>query len=938
MIFGDLTKKAEKLAAELSAGPKERKLKALEVLGEIAEEDVKPLRPAVKALAATLGDPSTEVRVAALRLLQTMSRTRSGLRKDIVKEVLERLPGYGNVLTEALSLLQKQAPMAKEVVEANLPALVALLESEAEGPREGAIFVLEALGVPARNYASGIAEARKVLEDAARCGAEVEKADYMLKAARSGMKKGFFSEVEKDLELAKELANNGRRVVRLWRYMLPGARALDIAPSGRFLCACGSERRLHCVDQAGVKLWSREINEGAASLSVSPDADRVAVGGGDGRMRCLDARGEPVWEVRMSAPAFSMDVADSGAVFASGGDNNVYVIGPGGTPVAKHWTERAGWRLGVSGDGDHLVITFRDHNVYCYDHNLFLRWKFMGGIWVDVCISHDGETVVAGSQGNDIVAFSRMGVVSWKARSDEPVTHLAVSDDGECVYAADAKFIYAYGRGGKPMFKYPAREQVLSMACSADGEHLAVAFPDRVVLMRNREMVRQQVQQSGVLLENIQRMGVDVQVPAQLLEKSHAAFEAGDYESGTELWMQARHTLDISKSQRAESLITQAVQVINEAKQLGADVSKSVAAVATARECIQKGQLDRVLLLLGQARGEAEISRRVREEVLKAESEAKAQSARNAIQDAIALTDEAVEYGMESGQAEVLLQRAIAAVDAGEHDRALQVAQQLEAHVREEKEKLPGKMDKGFRTAAELVDKGGLTPEEAEMARSHLSKVIIYYEKTGELRRLAEAYERLGFLMEKLGKIPYSKFLYQKAVNAYFKVGEIDQVLMLLVERLKRLETLSDKKVPEYIIEELFLIYRDGRLIHHNTRRLRPEVDNQILGGMLIAIQHFVAESFKEKDGEKAHDGVGDKREILNELRYGKTRIIVEAGRFVYLALVFSGQEPEDMREKMKRAVTDIEEKYRLILETWNGDASKLWGAKKMVEPLITGI
>jgi OOP family OmpA-OmpF porin len=153
---------------------------------------------------------------------------------------------------------------------------------------------------------------------------------------------------------------------------------------------------------------------------------------------------------------------------------------------------------------------------------------------------------------------------------------------------------------------------------------------------------------------------------------------------------------------------------------------------------------------------------------------------------------------------------------------------------------------------------------------------------------------------------------------------------MILVEKLKRLEAISDKKVEEYIIEELFLIYRDGRLIHHNTRRLRPEVDNQVLGGMLIAIQHFVADSFKEKEPEKA--------EILNELRYGKTRIIVEAGKYVYLALVLSGQQPEDMRAKMRKIVSDIEDKYRTVLEGWNGDASKLWGAKKMVEPLISGL
>lgn len=56
----------------------------------------------------------------------------------------------------------------------------------------------------------------------------------------------------------------------------------------------------------------------------------------------------------------------------------------------------------------------------------------------------------------------------------------------------------------------------------------------------------------------------------------------------------------------------------------------------------------------------------------------------------------------------------------------------------------------------------------------------------------------------------------------------------------------------------------------------------------------------------------------------------------MHLALVISGMEPEDMRERMRKTLADIEDKYRSTLETWDGDASKLWGAKKMVEPLIT--
>jgi len=930
MIFGDLTKKTEKATNELAGENLEKKLSALEVLSEIGQDDVRPLKLAVGALVAAMGDESVEVRVGAMRLLQTMARSRASQKKDIMKQVLDRLPEYGSRMTEALAFLQKHAGTSKDLLNENLPALVDMLESDSEGVRDGAVIVLEEIGIPAQSYATGMAEAKAALEDAGRCGAELDKAEYMLKAARTGMKKGFYDEVTKDLELAKELANNGRKVVRLWRYGQAGARALDIAPSGISVLACGADRKLHHVDGSGNMKWAKDIPEGATCLAVSPDGNAIAAGGGDGRLLCFGMDSALVWEYRMGAPAISMDISDGGTVIASGGDNNVHVVGPKGSQLAKHWTEKAVWRLGISGDGENIVVTFHDHNVYCYDHNLFLRWKFMGGIWNDVCISRDGETVVAGSQGNDIVAFSRMGVVMWKARSDEPVQHVAVSSQGDVVYVAGAGSISAFNRAGKLMFKYPAREQVLSIACSADGELLAVAFADRVVLMRNREAVRQMVLHSGVLLENAQKLGVDILGPAAMLEKSKASFEAGDLEAGSELAARARRQLVDSKNQSAEALVSSVAQVIDDIRQMGGDTAKSDAILRSARESMGSGQQDRVIMLLGQARDEAEISRRVRQEIVKNEKAAREDAARRSIQEATALMDEAVDLGMESGQAELLLQRAIAASDAGEHERALTFTRQLEELVREEKLRLPVKIEKGFKTAQELVARDNLNAEDVEKARRYLSGAIVYYERAGESKKLAEAYEWFGQLEEKRGKIAYSKFLYQKAVTTYFKVGEIDHVLMILVEKLKRLEAISDKKVEEYIIEELFLIYRDGRLIHHNTRRLRPEIDNQVLGGMLIAIQHFVADSFKEKEPEKA--------EILNELRYGKTRIIVEAGKYVYLALVLSGQQPEDMRAKMRKIVSDIEDKYRSVLEGWNGDASKLWGAKKMVEPLISGL
>ncbi|MGQ9582634.1 MAG: hypothetical protein ACUVV6_03860 [Thermoplasmatota archaeon] len=927
MIFGDLNKRVERLARELGAASPERKLKIFREMAAVAEEDPRPLKLALPRLVAALGDDTAEVRVASLNFLNSLARARAGLRRDIVKGILDRLPAYGENTVEALTFLKRHAGAAREAVEDGMAGLVDLLESESAPAREAAETVLEELGVPARRYASELAETKLVVEDAARCGAQVDKAEYLVRAARTGMKNGFYEEVDKNLQLARELANSGRRLVRLWRLALPDVRAVAIAPSGGLVFAAGGDGTLRALERSGRSLWSQPLPERAHAVCVSPDGSAVVAGCADGSLVCHDARGRRLWSYRMSAQATSMDITDSGTVVVCAGDNNIYGVSGEGALLWKHWTERPGWRVAVSGDGEHIVVTYRDHNVYCYDRSAFLRWKFMGGIWTDVAISRDGEEIAAGSQGNDLVLFSKIGVVSWKARTEEPVTHVALSADGEAVFASDARHLYVFDRAGRLLLRYSSRDPVLSMAPSATGELLAVGLGDRVVLVHCREILRQMAQRAPAMLENAQRFGVDVSQPAALLERARGAFDANDYESGAELASKARDIIESAKTERASALVAAVERMVADARAMGADVSKSEGILAEVRTSLRRGHFDRGLLLLGRAREEAEVAHRVREGVLRAEAEARTRRTKEALREAMDMTDEAVELGMDPRVVEPLLQRAMAAADAGEHERVSQMIRHLEQVVHEEREKLPARIDEGFRSAVELVESSPLTSEIADKARTALQAAITFYERSGNLRRLAEALERLGYLEERLGKIPYSKMLYQKAVNTYFKIGEIDHVLTLLAERMKKLEAMSDKRVQDYTIEELFLIYRDGRLIHHNTRRLRPEVDNQLLGGMLVAIQNFIGESFRLRDAE-----------VLNELRYGKTRILLESGKYVYIALVITGREPEEKRREMRRAIQELEEKYGALLANWDGDTSKLWGAKKMVDPLITGI
>ena len=126
------------------------------------------------------------------------------------------------------------------------------------------------------------------------------------------------------------------------------------------------------------------------------------------------------------------------------------------------------------------------------------------------------------------------------------------------------------------------------------------------------------------------------------------------------------------------------------------------------------------------------------------------------------------------------------------------------------------------------------------------------------------------------------------------------------------------------IIEEIFLINRAGVLIRHATRRLRPDFDHDVMGGMLTAVQAFVQDSFRAK-GE------------LNEITYGRMRILIEGGEHLLLAAVLSRGFPGLIRRRMRNALDAIETEYANVLVGWDGDVHKFQDADSFLEELFVG-
>jgi hypothetical protein len=137
--------------------------------------------------------------------------------------------------------------------------------------------------------------------------------------------------------------------------------------------------------------------------------------------------------------------------------------------------------------------------------------------------------------------------------------------------------------------------------------------------------------------------------------------------------------------------------------------------------------------------------------------------------------------------------------------------------------------------------------------------------------------------------------------------------------------TQTRKLRARFKVEEAFLIYEDGRLIAHNSRRLKPERDKDIMTGMLTAVQSFVTDTL-----------IDEERGTLDRLSYGNLTILVEGKREVNLATIVSGEESPVLRQGMRNILSYVSSQYRTYLEDWDGDIDRFKDVKRYIGHLVS--
>lgn len=128
--------------------------------------------------------------------------------------------------------------------------------------------------------------------------------------------------------------------------------------------------------------------------------------------------------------------------------------------------------------------------------------------------------------------------------------------------------------------------------------------------------------------------------------------------------------------------------------------------------------------------------------------------------------------------------------------------------------------------------------------------------------------------------------------------------------------------------DEIFLISKIGLLISHISRTKDKGMDEDILGSMLTAVQDFVKDSFGDGGEESQKGGLG-------KLEYLDTKIFIEHGDLVYLAVVTSGEEHPNMKSEIRRYLAEIETNYYDVLTDWDGDIDSLSGSIDILNQMV---
>ncbi len=441
------------------------------------------------------------------------------------------------------------------------------------------------------------------------------------------------------------------------------------------------------------------------------------------------------------------------------------------------------------------------------------------------------------------------------------------------------------------------------------------AKKERVVDLAKGSLLRMEV-----IITDSKKVGLSVEEAETLYRKASDDFEKGEFEKVEayvpKVDLSAKKAKRLYITTKAQDELEGASFAIDDVERLGAEVSEAKGLLKQAREALFDENYDAVM----------ELSRRIRDVVGEAEKEkiierfgAKSQGIATMIAGAKALGIDIEHAQSLLGMADEYLGKQ-EIVQAKDLIRRAEVSagKKIQDFIKDKYPKLFVNMPtKGFqadvwnRVILEIINEGDLRSEKVDIkldgdfevrGLETIPKIDSNEKKTIEV----------GVKPKKEGDIPVDLSVsYQRPFdNQVFSHDEMKQ--------------LSIKSYGTYVVEDVFLVHNDGRLIGHETRKYREDIDEDIFSGMLTIVQDFVKDSFRKR----SEGG-------LKRLDFGDNMIVIERGPHVYVACVVAGDEPVFLPLHMVEIIGEIEGEYGDVLEGWSGMLTELEGIDEIIRRLM---
>ena len=134
-------------------------------------------------------------------------------------------------------------------------------------------------------------------------------------------------------------------------------------------------------------------------------------------------------------------------------------------------------------------------------------------------------------------------------------------------------------------------------------------------------------------------------------------------------------------------------------------------------------------------------------------------------------------------------------------------------------------------------------------------------------------------------------------------------------------------KMKSPIVEQVFLIHEDGRLISYVSLKRDEDQDEEIVSGMLTAVKDLLTVVFVKKEAK------GDVGPYKFEL--GERNVILRMGKHFYIAIVIKGKENKPLLDKFDSIVREIQERYGDVLYNWTGEMKDSEGVDEIIMKLL---